>query len=408
MSKIVSFLVALAVTYNLSVGITYGETINSEGKTRTESSTELDIKSLLENIDDLDIDSLHEDSKQAVINKLVLSYFQEDLTVELPEVDAGLTPNDFFYFLDKLEENIRVNLASNEEEKARILIEIALERLAEFNLLKLEDKLKYFENIIDSYIGTLGQATQAIEQVQEENPEAEVAEIISAMEEVIQVGDGILGSEELPDEVVEEASGKLEKVEEVIVKAKSVAGIDTEVVTKLREQGLGYGEIKLVSKIASVSEKTIDEVMTIYVENKGIGATMKAMGISPSKLNGKANKVKVDEEREVIEEEVEKENDEVIGEAEEIIEVISSTEGADDEVEDKENQEIQVKQQEVKINGVENQVEAEKKVAEKQVEAQKKTIEKQAEVKKRATEKQNEASKKSGEAKDNKNKNSKQ
>lgn len=408
MSKIVSFLVALAVAYNLSVGITYGETINSEGKTTTESSTELDIKSLLENIDDLDIDSLHEDSKQAVINKLVLSYFQEDLTVELPEVDAGLTPNDFFYFLDKLEENIRVNLASNEEEKARILIEIALERLAEFNLLKLEDKLKYFENIIDSYIGTLGQATQAIEQVQEENPEAEVAEIISAMEEVMQVGDGILGSEELPDEVVEEASGKLEKVEEVIVKAKSVAGIDTEVVTKLREQGLGYGEIKLVSKIASVSEKTIDEVMTIYVENKGIGATMKAMGISPSKLNGKANKVKVDEEREVIEEEVEKENDEVIGEAEEIIEVISSTEGADDEVEDKENQEIQVKQQEVKINGVENQVEAEKKVAEKQVEAQKKTIEKQAEVKKRATEKQNEASKKSGEAKDNKNKNSKQ
>jgi hypothetical protein len=419
MSKIVSFLVALALAYNLSTGVVYGDTITNEIVSTTEASTEINLQSLLEDIDNVDIDSLDEETRQALIDKLVSDYFSE-ASIELSEVDSGITPDSFFYFFDKLIEDIRVSLTSSEAEKARLLAEIALERLAEFNGLESEERAEYMEEIISDYIDAIGQATEAVEQAQAEDPEAEVTDIVNVIDEATQVGDDIINSGELPDEVVEEVSDQLEKVQEVVIKVKSVAGIDTEIVTKLREQGLGYGEIKLISQIASMSEKTVDEVMTLYSENKGIGKTMKAIGISPSQLNGKANKAKVEVSKEESKE-IEEENDEAVQENEQTTEVSNYIEEADDDSDEVEDEEIEVKQQEVKKNVVkqaetekqaeemrkaaEKQAEAEKKAAEKQAEAEKRAAEKQAEAAKKAAEKQDEVSKKAEEAKENKNRN---
>lgn len=413
MSKIVSFLVALALAYNLSTGVVYGDTITNEIVSTTEASTEINLQSLLEDIDNVDIDSLDEETRQALIDKLVSDYFSE-ASIELSEVDSGITPDSFFYFFDKLIEDIRVSLTSSEAEKARLLAEIALERLAEFNGLESEERAEYMEEIISDYIDAIGQATEAVEQAQAEDPEAEVTDIVNVIDEATQVGDDIINSGELPDEVVEEVSDQLEKVQEVVIKVKSVAGIDTEIVTKLREQGLGYGEIKLISQIASMSEKTVDEVMTLYSENKGIGKTMKAIGISPSQLNGKANKAKVEVSKEESKE-IEEENDEAVQENEQTTEVSNYIEEADDDSDEVEDEEIEVKQQEVKKNVVkqaeetrkaaEKQAEAEKKAAEKQAEAEKRAAEKQAEAAKKSAEKQDEVSKKAEQAKENKNRN---
>lgn len=396
MSKVVSFLVALAVSFSLATGVAYGDTVTNEVVTTTENTTEVELESLLANIDNIDIDSLDEETRQALIDKLVFDSLQSGSLVELAEQEGGVTPDSFFYFLDKLVEDIRISLALTPEDKAKILSEIALERLAEFNTLESEDKVKYVEDIINDYIDAIGQAIKAVEQAQQENPEDDVTDIISVIDEATNIGDDIINSDELTEEVLAEASNQLEKVKEVIIKAKSVAGIDKEIVTQLREQGLGYGEIKLISKIAFESKKTIEEVMAIFLETKGIGETMKIIGISPSQLNSKANKAKVEVSKEESKE-IEEENDEAVEENVQTTEVSNSIEEADDDSDEVEDEEIEVKQQEVEKNAVEKQAEEARKAAEKQVEAEKKAAEKQAEAEKKAAEKQAEEMRKAAE-----------
>ena len=73
-----------------------------------------------------------------LIDYIVNSYQEmEDgqATEEDSTVEAGLTPDNFFYFLDRMVENVQLSLTSDSIEKAKLLTEIALERLAELNSL---------------------------------------------------------------------------------------------------------------------------------------------------------------------------------------------------------------------------------------------------------------------------------
>lgn len=391
MSKIVSFLVAMTVAYNLGTSITYGDTMVN---TKTEISTQVDLESLVENIDNLDIDSLDEETRQALVNKLVSDNSEGELLIELAELEAGLTPNDFLYFLDKLMEDIRVSLAFTPENKAKILVEIALERMAEFNSLEAEDKVKYAENLIGDYIDVVAQATEAVEQEQEENPDADVTDIISVIEQVIQDGTNIITPGELSEEVVEKVSEQLQQAKEIVINTKSVAGIDKEIVTKLREQGLGYGEIKLISKIASESQKTIDQVMSVYLETKGIGKTMKVIGINPSQLNAKIRKDKVERV-----EEATKETEETT-----VLEVIDTTGEVNVEYLNANinEYEVQINKVQDENNEVKKQAEASKKVEEKKSDTSAKLDEKKNEAAKKADEKKSESNKKIKDIKENK------
>lgn len=391
MSKIVSFLVAMTVAYNLGTSITYGDTMVN---TKTEISTQVDLESLVENIDNLDIDSLDEETRQALVNKLVSDNSEGELLIELAELEAGLTPNDFLYFLDKLMEDIRVSLAFTPENKAKILVEIALERMAEFNSLEAEDKVKYAENLIGDYIDVVAQATEAVEQEQEENPDADVTDIISVIEQVIQDGTNIITPRELSEEVVEKVSEQLQQAKEIVINTKSVAGIDKEIVTKLREQGLGYGEIKLISKIASESQKTIDQVMSVYLETKGIGKTMKVIGINPSQLNAKIRKDKVERV-----EEATKETEETT-----VLEVIDTTGEVNVEYLNANinEYEVQINKVQDENNEVKKQAEASKKVEEKKSDTSAKLDEKKNEAAKKADEKKSESNKKIKDIKENK------
>lgn len=399
MSKIVSFLVALSLAYNLGTSVVYGDTITDPKSTEVETSSQVNLDSLLEDIDNVDIDSLDEETRQALINKMVSDSLDNESLIELAELEAGLTPDSFFYFLDKLVEDIRISLASTPEDRAKILAEIALERLAEFNSLESEEQMEYIEDLINDYIDTIGQATEAVEQAQEENPDVDVTDIIDVIDEIIEESGEVIDPEQLPEDVVDEVVDQLEKVQEIVINAKSVAGIDKEIVSELREQGLGYGEIKLISKIASKSNKTIEAVMDIYLQTKGIGKTMKVIGISPSQLNSKKSNGEVEEVKEDSEE-VEEVVEEVIEENEEKTEVISTIEEADVEINKLEagknelNQQGEEKKLEEEKKAVEKRVEVERKAAEKKMEAEKKAAEKKAESEKKAAEKQSEAEKK--------------
>lgn len=423
MSKFASFLIAMTLVYNLGIGITYANTTDII----TEFSKQEDLDSLIIDINNIDNGSLDEEIRQELINKLALEYIIEEALIEKIQVDAGLTPNSFFYFLDKLIEDIKLSLASTPEDKAKIFAKIALERLAEFNSLESEDKVKYVESLIDDYKYAVGQVVEVVEQIQEKDLDSDITEVINLIGQIIEDGSNVVNAEQLPADVAEEifeyvgqVEDVVEKAKEVVIKAQSVAGIDKEVVATLREQDLGYGEIKLISKIAAESEKTIDEVMTVYLETKAIGQTIKLIGIHPSQLSVKSKKDNIKEVQaskeliEVITEE-DKGITEVTGDANEgIIEVTNTEKEVNVEslnknkvqvnkVEDKKNE---VKKQEEIRNKIEEKKEAvNNRVEERKEEAQSITEEKKEEAFNKADEKKKEALKKAEQAKENKSNN---
>jgi hypothetical protein len=65
---------------------------------------------------------------------------------------------------------------------------------------------------------------------------------------------------------------------------KVVAHLDTELVSELRSQGFGYGEIALLTSISQLSEVELDELLELYQEQQGIGQVAKSLGLHPGKL----------------------------------------------------------------------------------------------------------------------------
>lgn len=422
MSKFASFFIAMTLVYNLWTSVIYANTTDSTDIT-TEFSKQEDLDSLITDINNIDNGSLDEETRQELINKLALEYIIEEALIEKIQVDAGLTPNSFFYFLDKLIEDVKLSLASSPEDKAKIFAKIALERLAEFNSLESEDKVKYVESLINDYKYAVGQVVEVVEQIQEKDLDSDITEVINLIGQIIEDGSNVVNAEQLPADVAEEifeyvgqVEDVVEKAKEVVIKAQSVAGIDKEVVTKLREQDLGYGEIKLISKIAAESEKTIDEVMTVYLETKAIGQTIKVIGIHPSQLSVKSKKDNIKEVQaskeliEVITEE-DKEITEVIGDVdEEIIEVTNTEKEVN--VESLNENKVQVNKVEDKKNEVKKQEEIKNKIEEvnnraeeRKEEVQSIKEEKKEEAFNKADEKKTEALKKVEQAKENKSNN---
>lgn len=300
-----------------------------------ESVEEIDFESLLGDLDNFN--SLDEDSKAKLIDYIVDSYQEMEevlVTEEESTIEAGLTPDSFFYFLDRMVENVQLSLTSDSVEKAKLLTQIALERLEELNSLDEEKKLEYMNNLVGDYYSSLEDASQAVEDAGQQGQD--VSEVVEELEEVVKKSENI----ELPntgtEEGNEEIKEQLESVKEIIVRAKVVMDVPTENVTALRKQGLGYGQIALINKIANASGTSIEEVITTYQENQDIGNTIKALGMHPSELNSKGKKAKdkkVKEDLDDNEEEVSETTEEMNSLTEENVDS-----EADEDIEDKDDE----------------------------------------------------------------------
>jgi hypothetical protein len=62
-----------------------------------------------------------------------------------PEVDAGVTPDSPFYGIDKWWDGFRIDTAKNLEEKSRLRLEVAEERLAEMKEMASQNKIQAME-----------------------------------------------------------------------------------------------------------------------------------------------------------------------------------------------------------------------------------------------------------------------
>lgn len=94
--------------------------------------------------------------------------------------EAGITPDDPLYFLDKMVESIQVALTFSSDGKAELLVSFANERLAEADIMTKENKQELFLKVMDTYLNTIKEANEKIEEAaQDEKDVTALLESIS-------------------------------------------------------------------------------------------------------------------------------------------------------------------------------------------------------------------------------------
>ena len=80
------------------------------------------------------------------------------------EVKEGVTPDSFFYVLDKLAENIKVTVTFDSVKKAKLFLAMAEERLGESSSMIVKSKNELAEKAIKEYQTTLDNAINTTNQ----------------------------------------------------------------------------------------------------------------------------------------------------------------------------------------------------------------------------------------------------
>ncbi|MDF2699350.1 MAG: hypothetical protein K0Q49_906 [Haloplasmataceae bacterium] len=184
-----------------------------------------------------------------------------ETTDELP--DAGLTPGDTFYGVDKFFENIALKLTFSDEKRAEKLAKVAEERLAELNELDPEKAAIYADELFNEYGLSLEKANLYVQKLAAEGKISE--------EKLAKLEAKVAKAEERQDKVNEKAKEKIsdevkESVNEAIKNAKMsifTRFTDKEAMNTLHDEGYGYGELLKLQAIAELSSKTIDELLLV-------------------------------------------------------------------------------------------------------------------------------------------------
>ncbi|MEH7884171.1 DUF5667 domain-containing protein, partial [Bacillus sp. JJ1609] len=228
---------------------------------------------------------------------------------EVVETTApGTTPDEFLFTFDQLFEELKLLVTFDDEKEAQLLLDFASERLAEAAAMSEEEKDEFVQEALEDYLAALDEAQEKVtEVIVEEETDSEGAdELTKELEDVAEVEDEI--AENVEDVLKEELE---ESVEEAKIVAKVVQGLDQAMVTQLREDALGYGQIAQIFWLAEASGKTVEEIAAIYTEEKvGFGQAAKQLGVHPSQMKGLASGKKQvsdeeDAEDELTEEETE-------------------------------------------------------------------------------------------------------
>jgi len=94
------------------------------------------------------------------------------------QVDAGVTPDSFFWGVDKALDQIALLLAGSPEAKAAKGLEIAQERLLEVKAMAEENKLDAVAKAEDAHSKTLVKVRQSIQSIDEDDPESQIEKVI--------------------------------------------------------------------------------------------------------------------------------------------------------------------------------------------------------------------------------------
>jgi hypothetical protein len=149
------------------------------------------------------------------------------VTVDLEQVNvnSGVTPDNFFYFMDQLGEDLQLLFTSDVQKESELLLQFAQERLSESSQMAEESKDQYITSLIDSYLATLQEAQEKVSEVLiDESVDQQVKEQLSLeLENATTVDESV-------ENVLED--GKLEELNEKQQEAFLVANVVKDLISK--------------------------------------------------------------------------------------------------------------------------------------------------------------------------------
>lgn len=189
------------------------------------------------------------------------------------------SPDSFLYNIKRLYEQFRVMTTFDKESKLDLHLELAEKRLQELSTLNAEAKEQFSTELYAEFLANIEEAITLSVQLKEQQKEMD--DTLQQLEAVVNSGEEIIArleSEvEIKIEEEEQETRELAKVAPAVV-----AHIDTEIITELRGEGFGYGQIALLVSMSEQSNVSLDEVKELVREHKGMGKVAKVLGMENS------------------------------------------------------------------------------------------------------------------------------
>jgi hypothetical protein len=206
------------------------------------------------------------------------------------------SPDSFLYLIKRLYEEFRLITTFDKESKLNLHLELAEKRLQELSTLDPDVKEQFSTELYAEFLANIEKAITLSVNLKEQ--QKEMGDTLKQLEEVVIGGEEIIAQLEsevkLDIEEEDQETRELAKVAPAVV-----AHIDAEVITELRSKGFGYGQIAMIVSMSEQSEASIDEVVELVHEHKGMGKVAKELGIHLGSMN-KKGKVTVDLEAEAM------------------------------------------------------------------------------------------------------------
>lgn len=204
---------------------------------------------------------------------------EEDTAVGQIQQEAGLTPENTFYFLDKFGERFHLLFTRNAEKKSNLYLQFAKERLAESNKLTDTSKDKYVAALMDAYMENMDNAQENIKNVliSNKNDDGVKEELAANLEKTATF---------VTDESVEAAldEKKLlqlqDKKQEGYLVANMMKDLDVKQVKEMQAQGLHFGEIVKVIAFSQESGRSEKEIVGMFKgHDKNFGLVAKDLNV---------------------------------------------------------------------------------------------------------------------------------
>ncbi|ERJ11482.1 DUF5667 domain-containing protein [Haloplasma contractile] len=191
-------------------------------------------------------------------------------SVDIDLKDGGITPDSALYGLDKLFEEISLKLTFDEEKQAQKLLEIAEERLGELQDLDEDSVAEFADELYEEYGVRLETANETLSKLIAEGKidDDDLAEI---QDKLGHASDAELAVDENKKEAInEEIKNKIKDVQTKSYAVSVATGLEEDQVSKLKEEGFGYGEILKLTAFANMSGMTVEELiyLDIFEENE--------------------------------------------------------------------------------------------------------------------------------------------
>lgn len=191
------------------------------------------------------------------------------------EEEAGLTPDQYFYFVDRWGEQLEHALTFSKKEEARLWAAQAEERVAEVQAVLAKGKEGYVYELLRDYLAALQEASHRTAEVLTEEDSSEAIQQVKAA-----VASAQQAALQLQEELDE---GELQKVKEEVMQSKAVIRVveklPPEEVQAYREKGLGYGQIAVITALAQAGEVQEEQVLEALMAGKGFGQIAAELGV---------------------------------------------------------------------------------------------------------------------------------